>query len=181
LTAEEKKRELAQYRIKQAEESHEEAQYLLSGKKSPRSVINRTYYAMFYAVLALLIHEPYSSSKHSGVLSYFNRRFIKSGLLDTNLGRSINGAFELRQCGDYREHMQEKGVRFVSVLTLRLCVRHSKGIFAGQDTQAKAEAFYHEGHEGHEGKPSRRGSPFYSTTRLRPFFMLFMYFMVRGS
>jgi hypothetical protein len=78
---------------------------LLSGKKSPRSVINRAYYAMFYAVLALLIYEPYSSSKHSGVLSYFNRRFIKSGVLDENLGRSINGAFELRQRGDYREHV----------------------------------------------------------------------------
>ena len=26
---------------------------------------------------------------------------------------------------------------------------------AGQDTQAKAEAFHHEGHEDHEGKPLR--------------------------
>jgi uncharacterized protein (UPF0332 family) len=81
-----KKQELALYRLRQAEESLEEAVYLFDGRKSPRSVINRSYYAMFYAILALLIFEPYSSSKHSGVLSYFNRRFIKSGLLPKDRG-----------------------------------------------------------------------------------------------
>ena len=105
MTAEEKKHELSKYRIKQAEESLEEARFLLSGNKSPRSIINRTYYAMFYAVLALLVHEPYSSSKHSGILSYFNRHFIKEGKFHKDLGRSINKAFELRQRGDYREYI----------------------------------------------------------------------------
>jgi uncharacterized protein (UPF0332 family) len=105
LTGEKKKHELARYRIKQAEESLEEARFLLSGNKSPRSIINRAYYAMFYAVLALFIYEPYSSSKHSGVLSYFNKHFIKGGIFNKDLGRSINKAFELRQRGDYREFM----------------------------------------------------------------------------
>ena len=68
MTVEQKKHQLARYRIKQAEESLEEAEFLLLGRKSSRSVINRAYYAMFYAVLALLVYEPYSSSKHSGVL-----------------------------------------------------------------------------------------------------------------
>ena len=67
MTIEDKKRELALNRIQQAEESLEEAEYLFDGKKSPRSVINRTYYAMFYAILALLIFEKFGSSKHSGV------------------------------------------------------------------------------------------------------------------
>ena len=104
MTVEEKRGELAKYRIKQAEESFEEAKFLLSGNKSPRSVINRVYYAMFYSVLALLIYEPYSSSKHSGVLSYFNRHFIKKGIFEKELGRYINEAFELRQQEDYREY-----------------------------------------------------------------------------
>jgi len=71
LTSEEKQSDLAQYRISQAEESLEEARFLLQGMKSARSVINRAYYGMFYAILALLVYEPYSSSKHSGVLNYF--------------------------------------------------------------------------------------------------------------
>lgn len=106
MTVEEKKKDLARYRLKQADESLDEAEFLLKGKKNPRSVINRAYYAMFYSVLALLIFEPYSSSKHSGVLSYFNSRFIKKKVLPEKLGESINTAFELRQRGDYREYVE---------------------------------------------------------------------------
>lgn len=106
MIPDDKKDALARYRIKQAEESIEEAKFLLAGKQSPRSVINRSYYSMFYAVSALLVYEPYSSSKHSGVLSYFNRRFVAGGIFSENLGRSINKAFELRQRGDYREYFE---------------------------------------------------------------------------
>ena len=105
MTASEKKRDLALYRLKEAEESLDEAQFLFKGEKSSRSVINRAYYAMFYSVLALFIFEPYSSSKHSGVLSYFNRRFIKGELLSAELGRAINKAFDLRQRADYLEEV----------------------------------------------------------------------------
>ncbi|MBI4847070.1 MAG: HEPN domain-containing protein [Nitrospirae bacterium] len=52
-----------------------------------------------------LSYEPYSSSKHSGVLSYFNKRFIREGVFHEDIGRSINKAFELRQRGDYREYI----------------------------------------------------------------------------
>jgi len=61
---------------------------------------------MFYAVLALLIYEPYTSSKHSGVLSYFNKRFVKGGFFPESMGRSLNEAFEFRQRGDYREYFE---------------------------------------------------------------------------
>lgn len=97
--------QLSRYRLKQSEECIDEALYLFSGNKSPRSIINRLYYGMFYTVLALLIFEPYSSSKHRGVLSYFNKEFIKKGIFPVELGRAINKAFELRQIGDYREYM----------------------------------------------------------------------------
>ena len=100
----EKRKELARYRLKQAEESLDEARFLLAGRKSPRSVMNRAYYAMFYSVLALLIYEPYSSSKHSGVLSYFNKNFIRNEVFDKEMGRSLNKAFDLRQREDYREY-----------------------------------------------------------------------------
>lgn len=120
----EKRKELARYRIKQAEESLDEAQFLHSGGKSPRSVMNRVYYSMFYSVLALLIYEPYSSSKHSGVLSYFNKNFIRNEVFDKEMGRTLNKAFDLRQREDYREyshltaleatHFIEKAESFVS-------------------------------------------------------------------
>ncbi len=106
MTAKEKQVQLAKYRIKQAKESIDEAICLLNGKSSSRSIINRAYYAMFYAILALMVFEPYSSSKHSGILSYFNKRFINGGVFPKELGRLVNKAFELRQEGDYREYAE---------------------------------------------------------------------------
>ena len=105
MSIEEERKQLALHRIQQAEESLDEARYLFDGRKSPRSVINRAYYSMFYSILALLIFEPYSSSKHSGVLSYFNRHFIKGGLIPKDIGRAVNKAFDIRQRGDYREQI----------------------------------------------------------------------------
>ena len=63
MTIDEKKRQLAINRIEQADESIDEARYLFEGDKSPRAIINRAYYAMFYAILALLIYEEYSHTK----------------------------------------------------------------------------------------------------------------------
>ena len=106
MSTDEKKKLLALHRLHQATESLEEAQYLFAGSKSLRSVTNRLYYGMFYAVLALLIYQPYAYSKHSGVLAYFNKRFVKGGLFSKTMGRALNNAFELRQEGDYREYFE---------------------------------------------------------------------------
>jgi len=53
LTSDDKQDNLAQYRLQQAEESLEEARFLLEGKKSARSIINRAYYAMFYSCIGI--------------------------------------------------------------------------------------------------------------------------------
>ena len=130
MTGSEKQKELARYRMQQAAESLDEARFLLNGGKSARSVVNRAYYAMFYAVLALLVYEVYSSSKHSGVLSYFNRHFIKGEIFDKSLGLALNKAFELRQRVDYRERVEltqeqasqilDQADRFVEAVTAHL-------------------------------------------------------------
>ncbi len=117
MTTDDKKKALAQYRLQQAQESLEEARYLFNGDKSLRSVANRLYYAMFYAVLALLIYEPYTSSKHTGVLAYFNKRFVKGEIFPESMGRSLNKAFELRQRGDYREYFELTGDQVEPILT----------------------------------------------------------------
>ena len=45
---------LVKYRLEQAQAALDDAKYLMDGKRSPQSIINRSYYAMFYAALALL-------------------------------------------------------------------------------------------------------------------------------
>lgn len=106
MTSQKKQIELAKYRLKQAEESIQEAIILFSAKESSRSIINRAYYAMFYSVLALIVFESFSSSKHSGVIAFFNKKFIKGKVFPKELGASINKAFELRQESDYREFFE---------------------------------------------------------------------------
>ena len=63
---------------------------------------------MFYIVNALLLTEGLSSSKHSGVLSIFNREFIKKGLFDKELGKFYTKMFEFRQKADYKDMVKFK-------------------------------------------------------------------------
>ena len=94
---------LIKYRLQQADDSMKEAEVLLKEGMSLRSVMNRLYYAMFYAVLALLQEKQLGTSKHYGAISLFDREFIKSGIFDKELSKILHRSFELRQKGDYME------------------------------------------------------------------------------
>ena len=65
------------------------------------STVSRTYYAMFYAVQALLLTKSLSFSSHKGVITMFGEHFIKTGIFSKDMGREINRAFAKRQLGDY--------------------------------------------------------------------------------
>lgn len=62
---------------------------------------SRAYYAMFYAVEALLLSRNLSFSKHSAVIAAFGKEYVKSGMLDSRLHRYLLNAFDLRNSGDY--------------------------------------------------------------------------------
>ncbi len=98
-------RKLVAYRLDQASETLEVAREL-STAGHYRDAANRAYYAMFYCALALLASKGLGTSKHSGVLSLFNRHFVKTGEFPVEDGRHLQKAFELRQGSDYREFVQ---------------------------------------------------------------------------
>ena len=91
---------LVTYRLEQADESLEAASTLLV-KKLIRPSINRAYYAMFYAVLALLAQGKKETSKHSGAIALFDRDFVKQGIFKKDYSRWLHDAFDLRQRSDY--------------------------------------------------------------------------------
>jgi len=102
---------LLRYRMQQADETLHEAEILLN-QSSYRGAINRAYYAMFYSVLALLATKKLGTSKHSGVISLFDREFVKTGLFPRELSRSLRVAFDRRQTHDYGEVGQiDKSIR----------------------------------------------------------------------
>lgn len=95
-------RAILRYRLEQAEQTLEEAS-VLADASLLRGAVNRAYYAMFYATLALLATRRLGTSKHSSVLALFDREFIKTGLLPKELSKFLHNAFDLRQEQDYSE------------------------------------------------------------------------------
>ena len=98
-------RALVTYRIEQADESLLAAKTLLD-KKLIRPSVNRSYYAMFYAVLALLARGKKETSKHSGAIALFDREFVKQGVFKKDYSRWLHDAFDLRQRSDYAAEYQ---------------------------------------------------------------------------
>ncbi len=93
---------LIRYRIEQAQTALEDARFLLEGDRSPQSIVNRAYYAMFYAALALLQKIGKVPSKHTGIISLFDTEFALKGIFPKELSRDFHRAFELRQVSDYK-------------------------------------------------------------------------------
>ena len=117
---------LIHYRIEQAEIAVQDAQCLFSGKGSPQSIINRSYYAMFYSTLALMLRIGKAFSKHAGTISAFDKEFVHKGLLPKDLSSDLHKVFELRQDHDYKiisnpsieeaKTAMDKAERFVSAV-----------------------------------------------------------------
>ncbi len=109
---------LYHYRLKQAEETLSDAQKMLREGCSPMSVINRSYYSMFYAILALFLRMKINinTSKHAGIISTFDKEFVHLGKIDKSYSQMLHRGFEARQEGDYKELVEfsaKEAERFV--------------------------------------------------------------------
>lgn len=93
-------KELVRYRLEQADESIAAASLLFQQGLLRRSV-NSAYYAMFYAVMALLAIKKKETSKHGGAIGLFDREFIKTNIFSKDFSRWLHRAFDLRQRCDY--------------------------------------------------------------------------------
>jgi uncharacterized protein (UPF0332 family) len=62
--------------------------------------VSRSYYAIFQAARALLAREALESRKHSGVVSLFNRHFVKPGRVEKRLGTVLKDAWRQRELAD---------------------------------------------------------------------------------
>lgn len=71
------KRALSQARLSKAKECLSDAK-LLMDNGSYKSLANRSYYAIFHAMRSVLVLDGYDSKKHSGIISEFQRIYIKT-------------------------------------------------------------------------------------------------------
>lgn len=103
------KQTLFAYRLKQAEETLSDAERMLEENLSPRSIINRAYYSMFYSILSLFLFVEINvkTSKHAGVISIFDKEFIHTGKIDKQYSQLLHKAFDARQESDYKEFVEQ--------------------------------------------------------------------------
>ncbi len=91
---------LSEYRFERAKKMLDAARQNLNINQY-RTSLNRSYYAVFHAMRPVNILNGYDSSKHSGVIAYFNKNFLKENKLDRNLYKIIKDSSYLREKSDY--------------------------------------------------------------------------------
>ena len=103
MSSEEQERKaLSLARLKRSREHLKSARDLLLNDDFADSV-SRSYYAIFQAARALLGLKGIESRKHSGVVSLFNRHFVKTGKVDKLLGVILKDSRRSREMADYTE------------------------------------------------------------------------------
>jgi len=96
------KADLAKYRIDSAKQKLHSAKVLLDAGEFKDS-ISRSYYAIFTSVRAILAIDEVDFSKHSGVIGYFQKEYIKSGFIEVKYSKFLSGAFQIRNLCDYED------------------------------------------------------------------------------
>ncbi len=98
----ESKAQAVRLRMEQAHETLKEAE-ALKDHDLWRGVINRSYYAMFYSVLALAALKGTVTSKHTHAVAFFDKEFVHRDVFPKELSRSLHYGFDQRQISDYGE------------------------------------------------------------------------------
>ena len=102
MTSEEARRQIIEYWFHKADDA------LLSAHSEVQAgrfdfVVNRAYYACFYAASAVLLAMGRKFVKHSGLRAAVHKDLVKAGLLGTKWGKAFDRIFENRQFADYIE------------------------------------------------------------------------------
>ena len=93
---------LMEYRLDMAKEQLSSSKILLEAGNFKDS-IGRSYYAMFTATRALLALDCVDFSKHTGVISYFQKEYVKTGIVDKMYSKFLSEAFQIRNNTDYAD------------------------------------------------------------------------------
>ena len=96
----EEKRSLSNVRYDHALECLDAAKSLLESGNY-KSAANRSYYAIFHAMRAVLALDEVDMKHHSGIISEFRKRYIKTGVFEIRLSHIISVLFDTRTDSDY--------------------------------------------------------------------------------
>ena len=91
----------SKYRLNKAKQTLETARMIFNEGKDFTSANNRAYYAIFYAIRAVLAIEEVDFKRHKDVLAYFNKEYVNKEKFPKKIGRKISQAQRIREDSDY--------------------------------------------------------------------------------
>lgn len=97
---EERVKELSKYRFETSLENLEDARLMYENGRY-KNALNRAYYSIFHAIRAVNALLGFDSSKHSGVIAFFNQNYVKEGIFPKELSKIITQASNNREKADY--------------------------------------------------------------------------------
>ena len=92
--------DLSKYRLACCKEALEDAQIMYDAGRY-KNALNRAYYAIFHGMRAVNALKGFDSSKHSGVIAFFNQNYVKLGVFPKEASKIIKLASEKRERADY--------------------------------------------------------------------------------
>ena len=92
--------ELSRYRIQEAKNSLKVAEHCLK-EGLYKDSINRSYYAAFYAIKAVLALGTIDFKRHKDVVAYFNKEYVATNVFPRELGKRLGMLKQLREKSDY--------------------------------------------------------------------------------
>lgn len=94
--------ELSKYRFSLAEETYKSAKMCFDNGFY-RDCINRSYYAVFYGVRAVLALKSVDFKRHKDVVAYFNKGFVATEEFPREMGRRLARLKTKREESDYND------------------------------------------------------------------------------
>ena len=95
-----------------------------------KDAINRSYYAAFYAVKAVLSLGTVDFKRHKDVIAYFNKEYIATEIFSREVGRRLATLKQLREKSDYDDfYIASKDKAEEQVETASIVLKCSRGLF----------------------------------------------------
>lgn len=92
--------ELSKYRFETSLEDIDDAKLMFDNGRY-KNTLNRAYYSIFHAIKSVVILDGFDSSKHSGIIAYFNQNYVRTGIFPKEMSKIIRAASENREKADY--------------------------------------------------------------------------------
>lgn len=96
----ERQGDLSNYRIAEANDSLKVALHCLK-EGLYKDSINRSYYAAFYAVKAVLALSTVDFKRYKDVMGYFNKEYVAKEIFPREIGRKLGTLQKVREKSDY--------------------------------------------------------------------------------